>query len=151
MGVAPTCGQTRGIHAKSREKRVSDPVSGGVATAEHGAVAQPRSFIEEPKLFGTSPRAQWKPPVAGAEAATSAAFRQHLSVLSLRVAARRAGLVTDAMLADKLGYATETLRRKMRGESWATTEDLARWDIAFPDDGIYPSDTRLPMQEPDPS
>ncbi|MGY6502205.1 MAG: hypothetical protein ACXIVQ_15075 [Acidimicrobiales bacterium] len=74
----------------------------------------------------------------------SAAYRQHLAVANLRIAARRDGLVTDEMLADRLGYATETLRRKMRGETWATTEDLARWDLAFPDEEIYPDGERLP-------
>ena len=111
---------------------------------DDGLVAEPRSFLEEPKWFGDSPKAPWKPPAAGTEPAVSAAYRQHLAVVNLRVAAQREGLVTDSMLAELLGYATETLRRKMRGETWATTEDLARWDLAFPDDTIYPDGARLP-------
>lgn len=107
------------------------------------AVAAPKTFASEPKLFGDSPRVDWLPVQPGSAAAASAAYRQHLAVISLRTAAQADGLITDALLAGHLGYATETLRRKMRGDYWASTEDLARWDLAFPDAGIYP-DARLP-------
>lgn len=107
------------------------------------AVAEPKSFASEPKLFGKTPRLGWLPVQPGTEPAVSAAYRQHLAVRALRTAAQAEGLITDGLLAEHLGYGTETLRRKMRGDYWASTEDLARWDLAFPEAGIYP-DARLP-------
>ena len=111
--------------------------------ADDEAVAAPRDFLEMPKRFGDSPRDLWNPIAPGNEAAVLAAYRQHLVVVSLRVAARREGLVTDALLAEHLSYRTETLRRKARGYTWVTAEDLARWELAFVGTVVYPADARL--------
>lgn len=146
MPLAACCGGSRVRLGKSRDKRDQSPVRWVRLGPTMVVVAAPRTFLVEPKWFGDSPRAPWKPVAAGTGPAVSAAYRQHLAVVNLRVAARREGLVTDALLADRLGYATETLRRKMRGETWATTEDLARWDLEFPDDDIYPDGARLPEE-----
>lgn len=111
--------------------------------ANDEAVAAPRDFLEIPKRFGDSPRDLWNPIAPGTEATVLAAYRQHLTIVSLRVAARREGLVTDALLADHLSYRTETLRRKARGYTWVTAEDLARWELDFAGAVTYPADAQV--------
>jgi hypothetical protein len=114
-------------------------------------VSKPRSHLEEPGLYGRSGGAKWRQIVAGAEPQVSAAYRQHLAALNLRAAGRAAQdrpLHTDELLADLLGYDAETLRRKLRGESWATAEDLSRWALAFKDAEVLPgSGVLLPPPE----
>jgi hypothetical protein len=106
-------------------------------------VAAPRDFLAIPKRFGDSPRDWWNPIAPGTEATVLAAYRQHLTIVNLRVAARCEGLVTDALLADHLNYRTETLRRKARGYTWVTAEDLARWELTFAGTVAYPAGTQL--------
>lgn len=90
------------------------------------------------RAFGRARHALWKPFVAGLAAKVAVAYRQHLTVCALHDALEANNITVEA-LARRLGYHdVENLRRKLRGESWATNEDLTSWALAFPDRVILP-------------
>jgi hypothetical protein len=91
----------------------------------------PRRFLppDERDLFGRADFS-WPKPPQGEEAPFSAAYRQHLIALAVRRARNRLGWRTY-VLADAVGMGHETLRRKLRGETWLRPEEASLLALFF--------------------
>lgn len=93
------------------------------------AAPGPRRLLSDPSRFGYV-AAAW-PDVADhpqVRAEVAAAFFVHQTVLALRRTLTERG-ITLSELAVRLDVKPETLRRKVRGEAWATLADVLSWAL----------------------
>ena len=102
----------------------------------------PRELLEDPSRFGYRD-ARWKNPGPGtqARAEVAAGFHIHQAVLALRRTLAEQG-VAQTELAERIGVKPDYLRRKMRGESWASIQDLKAWALELGIDLLPVYDSR---------
>lgn len=105
-------------------------------------VPGPRELLEDPTRFGYRD-AEWKSPAAGpqARAELAAGFHIHQAVLTLRRTLTKRG-IAQTELAEKIGVKPDYLGRKMRGESWASIQDLRSWALELGVDLLPVDDSR---------
>lgn len=105
-------------------------------------VPGPRELLEDPSRFGYRD-ALWKSPAADpqARAEVAAGYHIHQAVLALRRTLAEQGLA-QTELAERLGVKADYLGRKMRGESWASIQDLKAWALELGIDLLPVYDSR---------
>ena len=88
----------------------------------------PRDLLipDHRRLFGRSETLEWDSSAPAVE--VRAAQTQHQAARSLVDAMKRRG-ETAGEVADGWHLNAEGVRRKLRGESWASLRDLAMWEL----------------------
>ncbi|MDA8040361.1 MAG: hypothetical protein M0Z69_14670 [Actinomycetota bacterium] len=97
----------------------------------------PRQYLVRPRLFGKTRAPTWyAPEVTGhtgpdrrRRAELAVAYYQHQVIFAVLEAMRLWETDCVALFAEKYGENADNMRRKFRGERWASLEDMLAWTL----------------------